>query len=250
MDSDQPSPAATPTSLLSDDSSNLTNLSEGQDTFETVLLLLLQTFTSHQRETLSKDTSKESGKVPIKFDISTEALNCLSAEQVMALVTSNSVNYEVIQQILAKKRKYDDSKVNAEGVDGDNVASVSRMSGGDKGRSDEQAQAGLTLAIPDINQQLLQVTPEQLQQIQAHITELIRQHNVTLPSDLSAEQQFELIQTLLLEQLNMQVNANGPMDTAEPTPAATDGKSGTKVFNVEAVTQRGWVRVGPLLNVF
>ncbi|XP_064393679.1 uncharacterized protein LOC135341118 isoform X2 [Halichondria panicea] len=175
----------------------LTLLNQEQDTFETVLLQLLQTFTHHQRQSITQnETIKpllQNGTFPGGVDISAEALSTLSPEQIMALVTSNSVNYEVIQQIRAQKQilKHDSGEKVPEVVKPDSSG--------------------------DISQQLLQVTPEQLVHLQSQITELLSQQKVNIPAELSPEQQLEFIQSLLVQQLNVPQAANAaPSVATEP----------------------------------
>ena len=174
----------------------LTSLNQEQDTFETVLLQLLQTFTHHQRLSITQNETikpPQNGISPGGVDISAEALSTLSPEQVMALVTSNSVNYEVIQQIRAQKQglKHDI---------GEKVPEAAKPD-----------------ASGDINQQLLQVTPEQLVNLQSQITELLSQQKVNIPAELSPEQQLEFIQSLLVQQLNVPQAANAtPSVATEP----------------------------------
>lgn len=237
MDMDQ----STPVLVSTDKHSDLTKLNDVQDTFETILLLLLQTFTSYQRKVspdcadvlTDVDMSNNSpmadiGKAPpVKLDISTEALNSLSSEQVMALITSNSVNYEVIQQIIARKQKRGgDSEMDVDGGKSEesprhnNGKSIFKVS--DKTDNSSSVPSSL---LPDIGQQLLQVTPEQLQQLQGHITELLRQQKVTLPSDLPTERLLELIQSLLVQQLN---TPSSDSEANEPGPS-NSGSHDTKV---------------------
>lgn len=173
----------------------LTLLSQEQDTFETILLQLLQTFTNSQCQSKVDSNLKENSSVPpdgvrpLSVNISAEALSTLSPEQVMALVTSNSVNYEVIQQIRTQKNKQKLAKAPDSQTDG------------------------------SINQQLLQVTPEQLMQLNSQFTELLSQQKVNIPSDLSPDEQLKFIQSLLVQQLNApQLVNDTPSPTTEPPP--------------------------------
>ena len=98
------------------ESPSLTQLDSSKDTFETCLIQLLHAYTTDQRGTSpssAASTPQSVGGVsrgrqatPPFVDISPESLGSLSAEQVSTLVTSNSVNYEVIQQIMAQKQGY------------------------------------------------------------------------------------------------------------------------------------------------
>ena len=241
MDTDQSTPVLVSTTL--DEHSDLTKLKDGQDTFETILLLLLQTFTSYQRKSspdranvlTDMDVSNnlpvaDIGRgPPVKLDISAEALNALSSEQVMALVTSNSVNYEVIQQIIARKQKRGgDSEMDVGGGKSQENKTNNGNSTIKVSSEKDDSSSGPSSLLPNISQQLLQVTPEQLQQLQVHITELLRQQKVTLPSDLSMEQQLELIQSLLVQQLNNPSSNSEVKDVVEPGPSH-GGSRDTKV---------------------
>ena len=81
----------------------LTSLSKTRDNFESLLLLLLQ---SHTVQAKSPTESATPTTPTALWDtgISGEALGTLSSEQITTLITSNSVNYEVIQQILAQQK--------------------------------------------------------------------------------------------------------------------------------------------------
>lgn len=124
--------SVTPTS----ESLSLTQLDSSKDTFETCLIQLLHAYTTNQRGGTTSPSSAASTPqsvggasgggmggtsgggggalaggdgqaTPVPFvDISPESLSSLSPEQVSVLVTSNSVNYEVIQQIMAQKQGY------------------------------------------------------------------------------------------------------------------------------------------------
>ena len=87
----------------------LFTLDNDNDTFETLLLGLLRYHTSQTRPS-TVDYSEQA------LDISPEALDTLSQEQYHALVTSNSVNYDVIQQILAQKQSKQPQPVSGQQV--------------------------------------------------------------------------------------------------------------------------------------
>jgi len=121
-------------------------------------------------------------------------LDTLSQEQLKLLITSNSVNYEVIQQILAQqKRRSRTPSLDPEPRDGS--------------KSPTPVRSPVPLpSIMDTNQQLqqlVQITPEQLQILQSQVNELLKSQHVSLPPDLTPEQQQQLIQTLLLRQLHL-----------------------------------------------
>ncbi len=185
-------PAVLPSS---NESVGLTQLDQEQDTFETILLQLLQTFTNNQRQSKTMSSPNENsslpqdGACPSSVTISAEALSTLSPEQVMALVTSNSVNYEVIQQIRTQKNKQRLAKTPDSG----------------KIQSSEQ---------------LLQVSPKQLTQLNSQFTELLSQQKVSIPSELPPDQQLKLIQSLLVQQINAPQPVNSPSSptTEQPPP--------------------------------
>ena len=171
-------------------SPELTSLDENQDTFETFLLCLLQAFTQHKQRESASPSSASAATTTLPWsdfklaDISPEALNTLSSEQVQVLVTSNSVNYDVIQQIMTQKQRQHSQS-----------SPVSEM-----------AEASMTTAGQSVstNVPTIQVTPEQLKQLQVQVSDLIRNQQIILPPDLSVEQQQQLIHTLLVRQLHMQ----------------------------------------------
>ena len=177
-------------------SPSLTNLDEGRDTFETFLLCLLRVFTRLQRDSSNvatpdpipiSHTGIGNGNGDETVDISPEALNTLSSGQINSLVTSNSVNYDVIQQILLKQRQ----QVRSLPVATEMTESCESSGSGEvEMNSSSQAQS-------------LQITPEQLKHVQAQIHDLIRSQQIALPPDLTEEQKQQLIRTLLLRQLHL-----------------------------------------------
>ena len=120
---------------------SLTQLDASKDTFETCLIQLLHAYTTNRRGGGGSNSPPSTASTPQSeggasgggggvskgavggvsgggggqgtpppaapfIDISPESLTSLSPEQVSVLVTSNSVNYEVIQQIMAQKQGY------------------------------------------------------------------------------------------------------------------------------------------------
>ena len=114
---------------------SLTQLDTSKDTFETCLIQLLHAYTTNRRGGGASNSPPSTASTPQSeggasgggggvskggggggqgtpppaapfIDISPESLTSLSPEQVSVLVTSNSVNYEVIQQIMAQKQGY------------------------------------------------------------------------------------------------------------------------------------------------
>ena len=74
----------------------LTALNSNEDTFEVFLLTLLR---AHSANHLGNTVGAE-GHVT---DIAPESLSTLTFEQIQSVMTSTSVNYNVVQQILAQK---------------------------------------------------------------------------------------------------------------------------------------------------
>lgn len=197
-----PTESSTPTTPI------LTSLDKSLDNFESLLLMLLRAYTvqSHPESSAAPSDST----VPI----SGKALDTLSAEQIKALITSNSVNYEVIQQILAEQKGRpaiaSAARIRREGSNGsgqsDQVALLDEPRG-DANKSPSPLCSPSLTTITDTNQQLqqlIQITPQQLEALQSQVNDLLQTQRVTLPTDLSPEQQQQLIQTLLLRQLHLQ----------------------------------------------
>lgn len=175
----------------------LTALDKTQDNFESLLLLLLQAYTTQRYP----DNPSILGGAPI----SGEALDTLSPEQITALITSNSVNYEVIQQILAQQ-KGRVGRLGSPLQDQNNTLNLN-PSGAEEVEREDSSKSPTPLRSPassGTNPQLVQITPQQLQVLQSQVNELLQSQHITLPADLSPEQQQQLIQTLLLRQLQVQ----------------------------------------------
>lgn len=236
IDDSEPMETDAPTGGELSSSPSLTSLDESKDTFETFLLHLLQAFTSHQQSsdpTLQSESGSETQENTtqnniglIKFsnsNISTESLNSLSSEQVSMLITSNSVNYEVIQQILAQKQKQANSSLtNASvgqnhtnqspppleeaknsGSPPDQTPQEQKTEKSSPSTETEQQPASAGTSTQTTDQQQIQVTPEQLQILQERVSELLRQQDISLPADMPIEQQHSLIQTLLIRQMHL-----------------------------------------------
>ena len=144
---------------LAGQSLSLTQLDTSKDTFETCLIQLLHAYTTNRRGGRGSNSPPSTASTPQSeggasgggggvskggeggqgtpppvapfIDISPESLTSLSPEQVSVLVTSNSVNYEVIQQIMAQKQGYQGIPMKA--------ASLVPASGKDGGQLDPDA---------------------------------------------------------------------------------------------------------------
>lgn len=201
-------------STSSPGSQTLIKLDTSTDCYEAFLLNLLKVYTQNKSNTSSEGdntttdisqtprattTSISEGAVFTIDSISPEAINALSQEQVQSLVTSNSMTYDVIHQILAHRQKIG----GGEGV----VGMGAEVGTGEEKRTEENMSALQQL-------QALQLTPEQLKQIQLQMAELIRTKQIILPTELSLEQQQQLLQSLILKQVHSQ-----HQQLITPTPA-------------------------------
>ena len=170
----------------------LTSLDRSMDNFESLLLVLLR---AHTVQTQPESSPPPPGEPSVP--ISGKALDTLSAEQIKALITSNSVNYEVIQQILAEQRGRpaiaSAARIRREGEgsgQSDQVPLLGDNNGGGEGGGElskslsppHSLQAPPTSSAPssssslstinDANQQLqqlIQITPQQLQTLQSQV---------------------------------------------------------------------------------
>lgn len=141
-------------------------------------------------------------------EISPEALSTLSQDQLQSLVTSNTVHYDVIQQILIQKQK--DGTFTA-------PAGYDELSLQTPPAATEQLQNSVVGAA---------VTPlpsEQLKEIQIQVNELIRNHQVPIPPDASLDQQQMIIHNYILShfallQHQAQRKLGGQETIATPVP--------------------------------
>lgn len=197
-------------------SQTLAQLSSTSDCYEAFLLNLLRVYTQNRIESLSNsetqtstagqssglaDTNGSSGMTMID-SISPEAILALSHEQVQSLVTSNSSNYDVIHQILAYRQR--------------------TVGGGGSEGNGEKAAGETESTLQQL--QALQLSPEQLKQIQLQMEELIRTKQIVLPAELSVEQQQQLLQSLILKHIHsqhQQLLATPSTTTTTTPPPAT-----------------------------
>lgn len=174
----------------------LASLDASQDTFETFLLLLLKSFTSQQRK--DSDISLQPSD---SADISVEALDTLSSEQVQVLTTSSSVNYDTINQIRQRQQARNTSPSKSENNNTSEAVEPSDSSTSVAPTAMDESSTGES-QLQQI--QKFQVTPEQLKQLELQVTELLQSQKIVLPPDITPEQQQEVIQALLLRQLRLQ----------------------------------------------
>lgn len=223
-------------------SQTLVSLTTSGDCYEAFLLNLLRVYTQNRLDGATASTGDQpaptSGAGSELYtidDISPEAINALSQEQVQSLVTSNSTNYDVIHQVLAYRQRTEggggggggsEGVIGEKGVGGESV----QGSEGEKSSSNETMTALQQL-------QALQLTPEQLKQIQLQMAELIRTKQIILPTELSVDQQHQLLQSLILKQIHSQHQhltggtAAAATTPSQPSPAvsSTAGNSSTAV---------------------
>ena len=199
-------------------SETLASLSSASDCYESFLLNLLKVYTQNRMDSAAvKEAESESNSLFTIDSISPEAIDSLSQDQVQSLVTSSSMNYDVVHQILAYRQRAEGGSV---GTLGDNGVESQGTGGAQVGseKSDETMSALQQL-------QALQLTPEQLKQIQLQMAELIRTKQIVLPTELSLEQQQQLLQSLILKQVHMQHQQGTkltPTPSEPPTSAPAD----------------------------
>ena len=243
----------------------LTPLDRTHDNFEALLLLLLRAYTkNHASITLSS----QAGNIPGEVGISGEALDTLSSEQISALITSNSVNYEVIQHILAQQKMRPGARRGMSPptiLNGSLSSQLSPMDAPSASISSviEETQREACVGpssplgqviptrtsnaalgnLPSTNQHLqkmIQITPEQLNLLQTQVHGLLQAQNIPLPSHLSSE----LIQMLLLRQLHLQhgagVTSTSPKESTMPVSSVTV---------TSAAVDSGGLSVGETLGV-
>ena len=198
----------------------LAQLSSTSDCYEAFLLNLLRVYTQNKIDSqanpdsasqtsaaVSSPTEANGSGATVIDSIFPEAINSLSHGQVQSLVTSNSTNYDVIHQILAYRQK----------SEGGGCGASEEKTGSESG------EGGSTLQ----QLQALQLTPDQLKQIQLQMEELIRTKQIVLPADLSVEQQQQLLQSLILKHVHSQHQqfVGSPATTQQTAPTATQPSS-------------------------
>lgn len=201
---------------------HIAQLDVSHDTFETLLITLLR---SHSRDRLGNQDNGDS------MEIAPEALDTLSSEQIHSLVTSSSVNYLVIQQILTQRSKQE-CPVNAtveqrlasiqKQLPNDGTSSNNLPRSPDSSYTNGQAQpmslplsSNLTTNAPvnvihsgSPSKQTgisIQISPDHLKHLQAQISEMFRKQNLQLPPNLSQEQKEIVINSLIAQQLNASI---------------------------------------------
>ena len=192
------------------------------DTYETTLLNLLRYHTSYL------DKTNLSHEFPIdKAEISPNALDALSPQQIQTLITSNAMNYDVIQQL--QRQKVSDREI----VPAVRKESPPKMVKTETSRPPQQVVTPVQEPVPPIKEpakplQALKIestegpegiAEDQLKEIQRHVKELIISQQASLPKGLTSEQQQQLVEKLLLRQIQQlqqqqDVNAGSlPLDS-------------------------------------
>ena len=185
----------------------VTPLDGNDDTFEMLLLALLR---AHSRNQLGY-TGEGGGESP--SGIAPEALNTLSFEQLHRLMTSTSMNFNVVQQILSQKE--------GQGHPISNISDGKAVGGETKGQVSDSATSTPTTTL-DLSKLVqtplpsggisIQLTPEQLTQLRLQVSELLLK-TASIPGNLPVKQQQAMVQALIAKQLNLQ----------QPQPATGDG---------------------------
>ena len=210
-------------SASSSGSETLAPLNTSFDCYEAFLLNLLRVYTQNRIDgAATAGTVEQAGTGSQLYtidDISPESISVLSQEQIQSLVTSNSTNYDVIHQVLAYRQRLEGGggggggeSVSGEGVQGE--------------KSSNEAMSALQQL------QALQLTPEQLKQIQLQMAELIRTKQIILPTELSLDQQHQLLQSLILKQVHSQHQHLTAATTASVTTTTTTQPSAASTPSV------------------
>ena len=221
------------------------------DTYETTLLNLLRYHTSYL------DKTNLSHEFPIeKAEISPNALDALSPQQIQTLITSNAMNYDVIQQL--QRQKVSDKEI---------VPAVRKespkMAKTETSRPAQQVVTPVQESVTPVQEPVTPVqepvtpvqepvtpvqdpvTPvkepakpvqvlkvegsegpepiaeDQLKEIQRHVKELIISQQASLPKGLTSEQQQQLVEKLLLRQIQQLQQQQDIINTAIPLDSHT-----------------------------
>jgi len=166
------------------------------DTYETALLNLLRYHTSYLGH------SSIDKAFPIdRAEISPDALDSLSPQQIQILITSNANNYDVIQQLQRQKitekevipmMKQKHPQTPEKEPEKPAEKPVEKPSEKPPEKSIEEDDA----ETPSVG-----IDRDQLMEIQRHVKELIITQQANLPKGLTNEQQQQLVEKLLLRQI-------------------------------------------------
>ena len=166
------------------------------DTYETALLNLLRYHTSYLGH------SSIDKAFPIdRAEISPDALDSLSPQQIQILITSNANNYDVIQQL--QRQKVTEKEV---------VPVMKPKPPPTPVKEPEKLPEKTPEKTPEKVAEKLEeensgetpsvgIDKDQLMEIQRHVKELIISQQANLPKGLTSEQQQQLVEKLLLRQI-------------------------------------------------
>ena len=175
------------------------------DTYETALLNLLRYHTSYLGH------SSIDKAFPIdRVEISPDALDSLSPQQIQILITSNANNYDVIQQL--QRQKVTEKEVvpvmkpkcpPTPVKEPEKVPEQTPENTPEKipektpeKVAEKLAEEGGSAETPSVG-----IDQDQLMEIQRHVKELIISQQANLPKGLTSEQQQQLVEKLLLRQI-------------------------------------------------
>ena len=170
------------------------------DTYETALLNLLRCHTSYLGHSSIDKT------IPIdRAEISPDALDSLSPQQIQILITSNANNYDVIQQLQRQK------------VTEKEVVPVMKpkLPPAPVKQPEKLPERPPEKTLEEVPEKILEkplegynadtpatgIDKDQLMEIQRHVKELIITQQANLPKGLTSEQQQQLVERLLLRQI-------------------------------------------------
>lgn len=216
-------------------SETLVPLNSSSDSYDSFLLNLLKVYTQNRIDTVAttSQSDPENSSIFTIDSISPEAVSALSQEQIQSLVTSNSLNYDVIQQILTYRQRAEGGNIGVDssvGTTGEGMGLLGLATSGESRpmiqTSGERSENEAMSALQQL--QALQLTPEQLKQIQLQMAELIRTKQIILPTELSVEQQHQLLQSLILKQVHTQHQQATTVPSTSNPPVSTSSTATTK----------------------
>lgn len=155
------------------------------DTYETALLNLLRYHTSYLGH------SSIDKAFPIdRAEISPDALDSLSPQQIQILITSNANNYDVIQQL--QRQKVIEKEV---------IPVMKQKHSPTPAVKEPERPAEKPVKEDNAEAPSSGIDRDQLMEIQRHVKELIITQQANLPKGLTSEQQQQLVEKLLLRQI-------------------------------------------------
>ena len=166
------------------------------DTYETALLNLLRCHTSYLGH------SSIDKAFPIdRAEISPDALDSLSPQQIQILITSNANNYDVIQQLQRQKViEKEVVPVMKPKHPPTPVKEPEKLMEKQPEKTPEKV-TEKPVAMNNSGTPPAGIDRDQLMEIQRHVKELIITQQANLPKGLTSEQQQQLVEKLLLRQI-------------------------------------------------